>query len=73
MSHWGSTAWPELQQQPQQDAKPPEFTATWLQWFRGLEADVVMLQDRVIAYAALDMQRLPQTDPPGLKLPLFEL
>ncbi len=71
LSYWVSTAWPDLQQ-PDQPTKP-EYTSPLLQWFRGLEADVVMFQDHVIAYATLDMQRLRQPAQAGLKLPLFDL
>jgi hypothetical protein len=69
--YWVSTHWPELQQRGQ-DATA-EYTSPLLQWFRGLEADVVMLNDRVIAYAALDMQRQPKKPQNELKLPLFDL
>ena len=35
----------------------PDFQSPIMQWFRGMEADVVMLDDRVIAYAQIDMKR----------------
>ena len=71
MPYWVSTHWPQLQQQDR-DAESI-YTSPLLQWFRGLEADVVMLHDRVIAYAAVDMQRQPKQPQEELKLPLFDL
>ena len=68
---WTSTRWPDQEDQITGNEEP--FTSPLLEWFRGMEADVAMLSDRVIAYAAVDMQRSPQPANLELKLPLFDL
>ena len=68
LQHWISNRWPGMK--GEDDA---EFTSPVMQWFRGLDADVIMLQDRVIAYAALDMQRQEKVEEGGGQFPLFNL
>ena len=71
---WASTGWPDVQSASSAgNVSPPEYTAPVLQWFHGLDADLVMLPDRVIAYATVDLQRQPQQKTPEIKLPLFDL
>ncbi len=71
---WASTGWPDVRATaPAGNASSPEYTAPALQWFHGLDADLVMLSDRVIAYATVDLQRQPQQKAPEIKLPLFDL
>ena len=65
---WSSTAWlPGGRQQP-----PADYTAPLLDWFRGLDAEMIMLSDSVLVRAALDLQRKPH-EKPKIHLPLFNL
>ncbi len=71
--YWVSTAWSEAPATSDGDAvSAPEFTSPLLQWFRGMEADVLMLDDRVIAYSTVDLQRQTKPDQNEVKLPLFD-
>ena len=72
---WVSTRWPEQREQDGQEenGEAPEYSSPLTEWFRGLEADVIMLDDRVIAYAQLDMQRKPKPGGAEGNFPLFNL
>jgi hypothetical protein len=62
---WKSDKWPE----PAAGATADSFRAPLLAWFRGLEADLTMYQDRVVLRATLDMQR--KATEPKVELPFF--
>jgi hypothetical protein len=65
---WSSTAWTP----DQLDRRPDDYTAPLLEWFRGLDADLTMYEDRVLLRAALDLKRKPN-DKPKFQLPSFNL
>ncbi len=50
---WKSDKWPAAASGPAADS----YRAPLLDWFRGLDADLTMYQDRVVLHATLDMQR----------------
>lgn len=62
---WKSDKWPGTAAQDTTDA----YRAPLLDWFRGLDADLTMYQDRVVVHAALDMQR--KATEPKIELPFF--
>lgn len=62
---WKSDKWPDAAA----GAAADSYRAPLLEWFRGLEADVTMYQDRVVLRATLDMQR--KATEPKVELPLF--
>ncbi len=65
---WNSTAWlPGGRQQ-----RPADYAAPLLDWFRGLDAEMIMYSDSVLVRAALDLQRKPH-ERPKIQLPLFNL
>lgn len=65
---WSSTAWlPGGRQQ-----RPADYSAPLLDWFRGLDAEMIMYSDSVLVRAALDLQRKPH-ERPKIQLPLFNL
>lgn len=65
---WSSPAWvPGGRQQ-----RPADYTAPLLDWFRGLDAEMIMVSDSVLVSAALDLQRKPH-EKPKIQLPLFNL
>jgi hypothetical protein len=71
---WVSDAWSGVQPTPvDESSSTPEFTSPLLKWFRGMEADVLMLRDRVIAYSTIDLQRQSRPSQNEIKLPLFDL
>lgn len=63
---WTSTAWPA----GQLDRRPADYTAALLEWFRGLDAEMTIYEDRAVVRAALDLQRKP-TEKPKFQLPKF--
>jgi hypothetical protein len=64
---WNSTAWPS-----RPDQRPPGYAAPLLDWFRGLDAEVVLDEESVLLRAALDLQRKPH-EKPRFQLPRFNL
>lgn len=64
---WQSSHWPD----PVTGAAPAEYRAPLLDWFRGMESELTMYQDRVVVHAVLDMQRKPGEK--KVELPLFNL
>jgi hypothetical protein len=48
-----------------------QYDAPLLQWFRGLDAGLTKLDDRLVLHTEIDMQRQAQDS--GLKLPFFNL
>lgn len=62
---WKSDKWPGTAGRDAADA----FRAPLLDWFRGLDADLTMYQDRVVVHAALDMQR--KATEAKIELPFF--
>lgn len=65
---WQSTAWPE-----QADGSvPADFRAPLLTWFRGVDAHLTKIDDKMAAHVELDMQRKP-AEKPKFELPLFNL
>ena len=67
---WVSSSWAGSNRQDS-----PAFQAPIMQWFRGMEADLVMLNDRVIACVQIDMKRNRQqaATPDQGEFPLFNL
>lgn len=63
---WGSTHWPLLS-----DDSTPEgpFASPLMAWFRGLDADVTLLPDRVTANATVLVKKPPEGK--KLELPFF--
>ena len=72
---WVSTAWSGETKDQEKLRKQKEAPAVSpiMEWFRGLEADLVMLDDRVIAYAQLDLRRQPSQQENEGGFPLFNL
>jgi hypothetical protein len=64
---WGSTHWPSLLEN-QRDGG--QFASPLLAWFRGVDAEVKLLDDRVSATATLEVKSLGNGKP---KLPFFDL
>lgn len=64
---WHSSRWPD----PVTGALPAEYRAPLLDWFRGMESEVTMYEDRVVLHAVLDMQRKPSEK--KVQLPFFNL
>ncbi len=62
-----STAWPDQAT----ETAPADFVAAPLQWFRGLEARLVLHGDRLVLHGVVDMQR--KKSKPALSLPTFTL
>ena len=62
---WKSDKWPEPAAGPATDP----YRAPLLDWFRGLDADLTMYQDRVVLHATLDMQR--KATESKVELPFF--
>ncbi len=65
---WTSTAWG----QADLNRRPMDYQAPLLEWFRGLDADLTMYEDRVVVHASLDLKRKPN-EKPSFQLPLFDL
>jgi hypothetical protein len=55
---WCSTAWPEERIVAKLQA-PPQYMAPWLTWFRGGQAHLTQLPDRLVLIAQMDLQKLP--------------
>ena len=72
---WLSTAWSGAIEDQEENQKQTETQddSPLMEWFRGLEADLVMLDDRVIAYAQVDMQRKSSQQENEDGFPLFNL
>jgi len=64
---WQSTHWPD----PVTGAAPVKYAAPLLDWFRGLESELTMYEDRVVLHAVVDMQRKPSEK--KVELPFFNL
>ncbi len=64
---WQSSHWPD----PVTGASAAEYRAPLLDWFRGMQAELTMYQDRVVVHAVLDMQRKPSEK--KIELPFFNL
>ncbi|MCH5372846.1 MAG: hypothetical protein JJ992_02630 [Planctomycetes bacterium] len=65
---WTSSAWP----QDDPERRPPDYEAPLLEWFRGLDGDLIMDEDHVVVNATLDIQRKP-SERPTFQLPRFNL
>lgn len=52
---------------------PEDYQAPLLTWFRGADASLIKLDDKVLAHIELDMQRKPSAEAPKIELPLFNL
>jgi hypothetical protein len=65
---WTSTAWTP----GQLDRRPADYSAPLLEWFRGLDADLTIYEDRALVRAALDLKRKPH-ERPRFQLPRFNL
>jgi hypothetical protein len=64
---WMSDKWPP----PNDRRRPAEYRAPLLEWFRGLDGELTMYQDRVVLHAEMDMQRQPSEA--KVELPFFNL
>ncbi|MCA9170859.1 MAG: hypothetical protein KDB23_24455 [Planctomycetales bacterium] len=64
---WASTHWPEMRSDP---SDPGQFAAPIMAWFRGLNAEVSLLEDRVTGRATLEVQEAADGKP---ELPFFNL
>lgn len=64
---WQSSHWPD----PASGALAAEYRAPLLDWFRGMQSELTMYQDRVVVQAVLDMQRKPSEK--KIDLPFFNL
>ncbi len=65
MALWQSDKWLDPAAGPAAD----EYRAPLLVWFRGVDADLTMYNDRVVVHATLDMQR--KATEPKVELPFF--
>jgi hypothetical protein len=65
-SGWSSTAWPD----PQFADVPADYEAPLLQWFRGLDAEVVQAERQFVVHAILDVERIEADN--SQSLPGFE-
>ncbi|MBC7852530.1 MAG: hypothetical protein IAF94_03755 [Pirellulaceae bacterium] len=63
--YWQSTAAPKSG-----EWMPENYTAPLLEWFRGVDASLIKLDDKVLAHVELDMQRKPAA---AGELPKFEI
>ena len=52
-------------------APPEDYQAPLLNWFRGVQAELLKSSGQIVVHAELDMQRHPKA--PEIKLPLFNL
>ncbi len=64
--YWASTNWPQLRNDP---SLPGQFASPSMAWFRGLDAEVKMLDDHVTARAVMEIEQPAQGKP---KLPFFD-
>jgi hypothetical protein len=64
--YWGSTHWPTLKADTDDRG---QFASPSMAWFRGLHAEITLLEDRVSAAATLDVQKVTGDKPP---LPFFD-
>jgi hypothetical protein len=64
---WQSSHWPD----PVTGALPADYRAPLLDWFRGMQSELTMYQDRVVVHAVLDMQR--KASEKKVELPFFNL
>ncbi len=65
--HWHSTAWPASADY----TLPPEYVAPALDWFRGLETQLVKYPQRLVIHAHVDMQRKEHES--AITLPFFDV
>ena len=68
LPHWVSSAW---EQGNAQGGMPATYRAPVLDWFRGLNVDLTMHEEKLYVHAELDMQRIPRAS--VINLPLFNL
>ena len=68
LKYWLSTAW---QAESQPAAAPSAYHAPVLDWFRGLQAELTMHEDKLFVHAELDMQRKKGAG--KIQLPFFNL
>jgi hypothetical protein len=64
---WQSTAWPA----GPSGGVPADYESPVLGWFRGLDGDLTMYDDRVVLHGYLDLQRKPAEK--AVELPFFNL
>jgi hypothetical protein len=64
---WESTEWPNARQ----IARPADYQAPLLEWFRGLDSELTKYGDRLVVHSELDLQRKPTE--PSVQLPFFNL
>jgi hypothetical protein len=68
LNYWVSSNWPGIGDGKDGTSRA-DYQAPFLKWFRGLEADATMLNDKLIVHAQLDMQRKEREK--KVDLPLF--
>jgi hypothetical protein len=68
--YWQSTAAPKTGQW-----MPENYTAPLLEWFRGADASLIKLEDKVVAHIELDMQRKPAAagELPKIEIPNIDI
>ena len=64
---WASSAWVDGKQQARE-----KYVSPLMNWLRGLEAEITIEDDRIVARGTLDIQRAKKEEG-GLNLPLFNL
>jgi hypothetical protein len=64
---WKSSHWPDSNT----GQAPKEYRARLLEWFRGMDVELTMYDDRVVLHTVLDMQRKPTEK--KVELPFFNL
>lgn len=62
---WTSTHWPAAD-----GGRPAEYRAPVLEWFRGLESELIKDAERVVLHTQVDMQRKPAEK--KVELPVFD-
>jgi hypothetical protein len=66
--YWQSTAAPKPGKW-----MPENYSAPLLEWFRGVDASLIKLDDKVLAHLELDMQRNPAAELPKLEIPSIDV
>jgi hypothetical protein len=66
LSRWASSAWLQSKQQAKSN-----YVSPLMNWLRGLDATLVIDDDRLVAYGLLDVQR-SKPEEGGIQLPLFD-
>ncbi|MCE9526332.1 MAG: hypothetical protein K8R36_09795, partial [Planctomycetales bacterium] len=68
--YWQSTATPKPGQW-----MPEDYSAPLLEWFRGADASLIKLDDKLLAHVELDMQRKPAAagELPKIEIPNIDV